>query len=420
MNDTVYKGKKILILGGKPIASCDVVRYAQKHGAYTIVADYLPVNQSPAKQIADEIWDVSTSDVDELIQKVREENINAVFTGVHEYNIDKALKICTNLSLPFYALPNTYSKLSNKEIYKQLLADAGMPLIKTYYKGNYKNCNLNNIEFPLIVKPVDGNSGVGIKICQNEEDLRAAVLSAGESSTIGHIIVEEYVDAPEVTIFYVAQDGKIRLSAMADRRTQIFKDGVIPLPNMYEFPSEHLSEYERLFNDNIITMLTKVGVKNGMIFMQAFWRDGKVYVYDIGYRLTGTQEYNLLSNICGYNPMEMMVDYALTGKMGKKDICGVVDPCFGGKYAGIVTCLMMPGTIKDFVGIEEIEKIPGVIKFLPNHDIGETIPESRLGTLSQIAARAFVVVESKELLEDVRNSVMRIFCIGSSILNISS
>ena len=216
------------------------------------------------------------------------------------------------------------------------------------------------------------------------------------------------MESPEVTIFYIARNGKILLSAMADRETRSFRKGVIPLPVMYTFPSVHLSDYERYFNEKVVSVLSEVGVRDGMLFMQAFWRDGKVYIYDVGYRLTGTQEYNLLSRICGYNPLEMMVDYALTGRMGEKDIEPLVDPRFGGKYAGIVTCLMMPGTIKEFVGIQEIEQADGVVKFLLNHEVGETVSEERLGTLGQVAARAFVVADEKEQLEEIRKRVMSV------------
>lgn len=398
--------KKLLVLGGKPIASCDIVNYAKFQGVHTIVADYLPIDQSPAKQVADESWNISTSEVDLLCGRIEEEHIGAVFTGVHEYNIDKTLKICRKLGFPFYASPGTYMELSNKAVYKRLFADAGLPEIKEYYRGHYEDLRCFGISYPVIVKPVDGSSGVGVKVCNDECSLRASVIQAGEASAIGHVIVEEYMDAPEVTIFYIARKGKILLSAMADRETRSFCKGVIPLPVMYTFPSIHLSEYERCFNDTVVSVLSKVGVRDGMLFMQAFWRDGKVYIYDIGYRLTGTQEYNLLSYICGYNPLEMLVDYALTGEMGDKDIVPLVNPRFGGKYAGIVTCLMMPGTIKEFVGIREIERMDGVIKFLSNHEVGETVSEERLGTLGQIAARVFVVAEEKIRLEEVREKVM--------------
>lgn len=400
------KDNKILILGGKPISSCDIVNYAKFQGAFTVVTDYLPASQSPAKRIADEAWDISTSEVELLCNKIKDNHINAVFTGVHEYNIDKVIKICQSLSLPFYASFEAYAKLSNKEIYKQLFKDAGLPAIKEYYKGRAIDFHYSDCSYPLIVKPVDGSSGVGVKICSKEEELRLSVALAGEASNVGHVIVEEYMDAPELTIFYIARNGKILLSAMADRETQHFCKGVIPLPVMYRFPSVHLRDYESRFNKKVISVLSEIGVCDGMVFMQAFWRNGDVYIYDVGYRLTGTQEYNLLSYICGYNPLEMMVDYAMTGKMGNQDIEKLVDPYLNGKFAGIVTCLMMPGTIKEFVGVHEIEHTDGVIKFLLNHEVGETVSMDRLGTLGQIVARAFVVVDEKDQLEFVRKKVL--------------
>ena len=397
-----------MILGGKPIASCDIVYYLRKKNVYTIVTDYLSKDQSPAKQIANEAWNISTSEIDILCSEMEEHGVRAIFTGCHEFNIDKALRIAQILKIPFYSSPKTYKILSNKASYKQLFSNVGLPVIREFYRGEYEKIVFKDIDYPVIVKPVDGSGGNGVRICTNEEELRANSVYAGGISKIRHIIVEECMESPEVTIFYIARNGKILLSAMADRETRSFRKGVIPLPVMYTFPSVHLSDYERYFNEKVVSVLSEVGVRDGMLFMQAFWRDGKVYIYDVGYRLTGTQEYNLLSRICGYNPLEMMVDYALTGRMGEKDIEPLVDPRFGGKYAGIVTCLMMPGTIKEFVGIQEIEQADGVVKFLLNHEVGETVSEERLGTLGQVAARAFVVADEKEQLEEIRKRVMSV------------
>ena len=106
--------KKILILGGKPIASCDIVYYLRKKNVYTIVTDYLSKDQSPAKQIANEAWNISTSEIDILCSEMEEHGVRAIFTGCHEFNIDKALRIAQILKIPFYSSPKTYKILSNK------------------------------------------------------------------------------------------------------------------------------------------------------------------------------------------------------------------------------------------------------------------------------------------------------------------
>ena len=42
--------EKLLVLGGKPIGSIELVQKAKAKGIYTIVTDYLPIEESPAKK----------------------------------------------------------------------------------------------------------------------------------------------------------------------------------------------------------------------------------------------------------------------------------------------------------------------------------------------------------------------------------
>ena len=94
--------KKVLVLGGKPIGSVELVQKLKEKDLYVIVTDYLPLEDSPAKRIADESWDISTAEVDLLSQKIIDENISAIMTGVHEFNINRMLDICEKTSLPTY------------------------------------------------------------------------------------------------------------------------------------------------------------------------------------------------------------------------------------------------------------------------------------------------------------------------------
>lgn len=409
--------KKLLVLGGKPIASLDIVNYAQSKGVFTVVADYLSQDSSLAKKQADETWEYSTAEIDLLCKNIEEQGVTGVFTGVHEFNIQRALDICERLQLPFYSTKEQWDILSDKHKYKQLFSEFGLPKIKEFYSGKIDNLQLDKIQYPVIVKPTDGSSGFGVKTCMNSEELAENIKLAVQKSQSSSVLIEEYVSAPEVTIFYIVKDGKIMLSAMADRETYKFEENVIPLPTLYTFPSEHLSLYENKYNPKIVDALNSVGIKNGMLFMQAFWRNDECLIYDIGFRLTGTQEYNLISKICGYNPLEMLVDYSLTGKMGEEDIEDKVDPHFKGKYASIITILSNPGKISMIEGTETIEQLPWVEKFLLNHEIGEEIPHTAKGTLVQIMARAFVICDTKEQVEKTENSVRELFKVKDELGN---
>lgn len=403
------ENKKILVLGGKPIASLDIVNYAKSKGIYTIVADYLSKDSSLAKKRADQTWECSTSEIDELCRMIKEQGVIGVFTGVHEFNIKQALNICEKMHFPFYCTKEQWNILSDKHIYKQLFSDFGLPKIKEFYSGKIDKLQIDNIEYPVIVKPTDGSSGFGVKTCANSEELTTNIKLAVQKSQSSSVLIEEYVEAPEVTIFYIIKDGKIMLSAMADRETYKFEKNVIPLPTLYTFPSEHLPVYENKFNPKVIDALQSTGIQNGMLFMQAFWRNDKCLIYDIGFRLTGTQEYNILSKLCGYNPLEMLVNYSLTGKMCEEDIEDKVDPYFNGNYASIITILSNPGKVTSIEGIEVINQLPYVEKLLLNHEIGDEIPVSAKGTLVQIMARVFVICETKEQLALTEKTVRTLF-----------
>lgn len=396
-----YSGKRVLVLGGKPIGSQDIVGYLKEEGACTIVADYLSPLESPAKQMADETWEVSTAEVGIICDKIEQNKVDAVFTGIHEFNIWRTYEVCEKLNLPFYATKEQLIKTSVKSEYKQLFTKFDIPVIEEYplTAEEFEN-DIAKVTYPVLIKPVDGSGGYGISVCYDEMELRDGYEKAIRfSKGSNKVIVEKYISANEVTIFYVIQDGKIMLSAMADRYTENGDRYTIPLPVLYTFPSIHLPSYQEKLNGKVIKAFESIGLKNGMVFIQAFVDREGFRLYDIGFRLTGTQEYHILEELCGYNPLKMLVDYSLTGKMGKENIERLVTPSFHGKYACNITFLVNPCLISGFVGLREVESMPGVLKVIKNHQIGDEIPESAKGTLSQVGLRILGVAESREALK---------------------
>ena len=138
--------------------------------------------------------------------------------------------------------------------------------------------------------------------------------------------------------------------------------------------------------------------------MQCKVEDGTCYVYDIGYRLTGSLEYKILDRVCGYNPLEMMIEFALTGKMGCESIKDRAVPEFK-TPAFNVSCLCAPGTIREISGIKEVKAMPEVDDVVISHFPGETITEQMKGLLTQITIRVLGSVENKEQLLPVMQKI---------------
>ncbi len=385
------KGKRLLILGGMRL-SCEIVIKAKEMGIHTIVADYNRIEDSPGKQIADEAVALSVIDVEAVVSYVKTNAIDGVIVGFNDMLLPYYAEICQKCGLPCYGTKEQFETLIAKDRYKALCRQFGVPTIPEFDVSD------EYITFPVLVKPVDNSGSRGISICHNRQELDSAVEIGKKASKNGKVIIERYMDGREVTVFWTFQDGYYYLSALANRHVKHNQgDDVIPLPVGYTFPSVFLPRYRKEVEEKCKRMFLHLGLKDGMMFMQCKVEDGRCYVYDLGYRLTGSLEYKILERVCGYNPLEMMIRFALTGKMGEESIANKAVPEFK-TPAFNVSCLCATGTIKSITGIDNVKEMPEVEDVVIAHAPGETITEQMRGLLAQITVRVLGSVASKENL----------------------
>ena len=214
------RGKRLLILGGMRF-SCEIVKTAQSLGIYTLVADYNKIEDSPAKQIADEAVDLSVTDVDAVVSYIKNNDIDGVFVGFNDMLLPYYAEICEKSGLPCYGTKQQFETLIAKDKYKSLCRQFGVPTIPEY------DINDDNIEYPVLVKPVDSSGSRGITICDSHDELVKAVEIGRKASKTGKVLIERYMDGREVTVFWTFQNGNYFLSALANRHfpSQISEGG---------------------------------------------------------------------------------------------------------------------------------------------------------------------------------------------------
>ena len=91
--------KKLLVLGGSSLMVDPVLR-AKELGIYTIVTDWHELEKSPAKRVADEYWNISLMDYDQLVAKIKEENVNGILTGFTDAFLLAYQQLCELTGLP--------------------------------------------------------------------------------------------------------------------------------------------------------------------------------------------------------------------------------------------------------------------------------------------------------------------------------
>lgn len=399
------KGKRLLILGGSRI-SCEIIRHAKAMGIVTAVTDFYPIERSPAKQMADEAYFEDTSKVDRMAEFIKKQKFDGVITGFTDSVLPYYAEMCEKAGLPSYGTKEQFEIFIDKQKYKNLMRDFDVPTIPEYRINlDDFDSTTEDIIYPVIVKPSESSGARGITICHSKEELKAAMEYASKVSEDKEAIVERYIDEPEATIFWLFVDGHYYLMMIGNRHVKHNQEGVIPLPAGYTYPSSVQPRFLAETAPKMEQMFRSVGIKNGMMFMQCKNVDGECWVYDIGYRLTGSLEYINLKEMCGYDPLDMLIRFALTGDMGEPDIAKKADPYFGGKYTYNVSLLCKPGKIAKIVGLDEIEKLPGVIKVVVAHPEGDEITQRMKGLLAQITVR---ILGRADDIESMKNEMLEI------------
>ncbi len=298
----------------------DIVATARKMGVYTIVVDKSA--ESVAKRFADKSYNVSTSDTDALVRIANDEKIDGVFTGFEDFNIHVAEQLAKRLTLPFYASREQLDVVTDKNRFKEYCVSCGVPTVEQYTESEALALG----KYPYIIKPTDSYGSRGITVARCERELVSGAFKARRSSKTGGVIIERFIENDHgVELFYTAVNGNIRLSATADRYTVKTGETTVPLPVAEVFPSCVREKLILALDKKIKGMLAALGIKNGLVLIQALTDGEDFLVYEMAYRLTGEQHYRLVLRQRGYDLGKMMIKLALGEDISEYDTDAICD-----------------------------------------------------------------------------------------------
>jgi biotin carboxylase len=384
--------KKLLILGANP-ETIPLIETAKSMGVYTIVID--PDPSAPAKKFADKGININGMDVDGLVEFCKQENIDGVLVGVADRLIEPYQKVAAALNLPCYGNEYQCEVLTNKGKFNDLCKEYNIANIPS--TPFYKNSNLENITYPIFIKPTDRNSGKGMSIAYNEQELKAGIEKAFNNTSSDYILLERYMTCNDVLVSYTIIDGEPILSAMADRYTckEQNKTSQVCLGAIY--PSSLLDVYMDKEYPKMVKMLKGIGLKNAILTISAFVEDNNFYYYDPGFRLQGEAPNLHMENINGFDQKQFLIDIALGNKLNKDNIAKAD---FQNNHAATIWLLLKQGIIDKIEGFEKIKNDSSIFHVSRRLFEGDVVSEEMVGTESQVMARIYMCCKTKQKLKD--------------------
>ena len=389
-------GKKLLILGANP-ETIPLVELANELGVKTLVTSNRP--EDAAKKYAWKACDVDGLDVPGLIALAREEKVDGVLVGVADILVPAYCKVCDALGFYCYATQDIVDVFSYKDIFKSTCERYGVHGVPEYYLDErLRREDLDKIKYPVMVKPVDSCSGMGMTVCFSEAEIPAAVEKALDASHARRFIVERYMQCEDMGLYYTFKDGYCSASCIYDRYTTDEQPGLSRVCLGGTYPSKHIDEYFERMHANALRLFRAIGIRNGVLMLSAFYEDGEFYVYDTGFRLQGEAPHLLMKAVHGFDQREMLIRFALTGSEGGVDLEKEDDARFRGKWAATQWFLLRQGTVARIEGLERAASDPRVVADIRRLHEGDAVLPEWVGTEKQVLTRLYLVCDTKEKL----------------------
>lgn len=390
--------KKLLIIGAG-IGQVPLLQKAKARGIHVTVVS-IPGNY-PCFELADDIIYADVFDRDLVVEEAKKRGITAVLSDQNDLMIPTVAYVAEKLGLPGNRF-DTVMTYCNKNCFRDACDKAGVPCPK-HIAVNTPDDDLSVFGgvFPLMVKPADSQSSIGVKKVVNQEELQVALQFALEKSPTHSAIVEEFFEGREVVCEGFVDNGKYYSLQFADRR-YFDLEGVL-IPSQTIFPSNLDKEIQRRIvgYEQALSNTTKpafaithseylVNEATGEIrVVESALRGGGVYISS-----------DLIPMTTGIDINDVLLDKALGVEVD-------VDSVFANRKdkAAAYVCFYMPeGIIQTIEGVEELKGLPYVRKaYIDDLAVGQqTMPPNFKG------ARKGPVLVQGESRDDLESKIIEV------------
>ncbi len=290
--------KKIMMLGGNFYQKTATLA-AKRAGYHVVSVDYLPSN--PAHAAADEYYNISTVDREQVLAKARELGIDGIVSYASDVSAPTAAYVAGNLRLPTNPLSSVWL-LTHKNLFRRFQAENGFPHPRfgCFSDRDRASAFAREIGTRVIVKPTDssGSKGVGLALPGPEFD--AAWEEARSYARSGEIMVEEFLDHEGFRIDgdIFVDGGRIVFRGLCDQH----HDNAVSrfTPTGHSFPSCQDRKYQDEAMRQVQGMIDLLGLSIGAFNLEYIVRaDGTVYIMELGPRSGGNLISDAIREACG-------------------------------------------------------------------------------------------------------------------------
>lgn len=374
---------RLLIIGAS-VLQAPAIRRAREMGLQVAVADYNP--EAVGVSMADAYYNVSTIDEEGVCEAARDFAADGIMTLATDMPMRSLAHACGKLGLPGLSYESAVRATDKGEMIRAFeAAGVAHPRYQLVPAGEKPS---GAFTYPLITKPTDNSGSRGVMLVRSAEELEAALAYSSANGRSGDVIIEEYMQGPEVSVEVMALHGKPQVLQITDKLNT-------GMPHFVEMghsqPSRLQEGAQAEIRDLACRAVEAIGIQDGPAHVEIILTQEGPKLVELGARMGGDCiTTHLLPLSTGVDMVESTIRIALgqepdlTQKLHRGAAIRYFDaPC---------------GVLCAIEGVEEARRIPGVQEITFVKEIGEVIGE--LGSSND--RPGFVIAQADTAEEAVR------------------
>ncbi|WP_346663658.1 ATP-grasp domain-containing protein [uncultured Merdimonas sp.] len=391
--------KTILCLGAS-IMQVEAIKKAKEIGYRIIAVDY--DKKALGKDLADEFYEVSTIDTNAVLEVAKKCKIDGVVTVATDMPVRTAAVLSEKLGIPGLTQDVAIKATDKIEMIKSF-SENKVPSPAFWIVECYEDFMNQKEEFtyPVIFKPQENSGSRGVILVNKAEEAEHAYEYAKKFSKTGKILVEEYLEGPEVSVEVICENGKVHILAITDKLTT-------GAPFFVEMghcqPSALDVEIQNKIKNVAAQAIRAIGIQNGPVHVEMKIPEGIPKMIELGARMGGDFiTTHLVPLSTGIDMMKLVIQNACGERLDipQKQNYGSAIRFFTGKA----------GELKDVSGIERALSIKGVKEVLRFKDDGSRITNvhnslDRIGcVIAQGESNKDAIMNCEKALEEIKVNV---------------
>ena len=351
--------KKLMIVGAS-VLQLPAILKAKEMGLHVAVVDFNP--KAIGIPYADEYYNASTMDEDAVMAAAVDYKPDGIMTLATDMPMRGVAKVSDMLHLHSITYETAVKATDKYEMIKAFKEyDVPSPWFFVVDTLDELKGHETDVTFPCIIKPTDNAGSHGVAKVYSFQELLDNYEYAHSCSRHGKVIVEEYLDGPEVSVEVMVVNGKVNILQITDKITT-------EAPHFVEMghtqPSRLSDETQDAIRQVATAACKAICINKGPAHVEMkITKRGPVMI-ELGARMGGD---NITTHLVPLSTGIDMVDSTIKVALDEEPDIEPKLHC-----GSAIRYFQVPfGTIKAIENVEEAMKVPGVKQITFTKDVGE-------------------------------------------------